>query len=543
MGLQVDEIVEMVRLIQRHADTGIESMTKKLEALSTWITNQLNHHIQTITDLSLANSDLFNKQSQLSREMMGLQLALRLEIGGMERHLNGFEMQLVDELHAEFRALAKSYEELDIKTDALLQDSSKDDAKHFIEVQRLKNTEIEAEIAYLKGHAPHDPALLPPPTLPVMPVMTISSTRSIEPLIRRIESTVKIAEKDARLKDIATNVGVLAIAATHPPMLPPPRAPMKTSTSGVKRLSPTNVDAGEARNRKLSVSEDKPAGDLLRSTSLTKKGFLKNIITSSPDQKESARQKTGHGIGEEPKKWSIFGFRRRHATPSGNTLNIVIKTRSLPPSIPSEEQARLNDQKEKSSTGSSTPPLPSVPVQFAHETPKKDNISWKPLHPALRSAEPRRSSSLKRPKAARPRPPPVDLSSPLHRGRGLPTSSPPAKLYPTASSSAGVSTLSTTHHQSPEYPYSTFNGGQSSSSLPPLAQVRPLTPTTSSSADGDPLPSSDAEPALVSVSQTETKTRESDDDVEEQPLLAGDDTGTEWSYVSKTETRGHETMI
>jgi hypothetical protein len=541
MGLQVDEIVEMVRSIQRHADTGIEGMTKKLEELSTWITDQLNHHIQNITDLSRANSDLFNKQSQLSREMMSFQLAIRLEIGGMERHLNGFEMQLVDELQAEVQALAKSYEQLNIKTDALLQDPSKDEAKHFMEVQRMKNTEIEAEIAYLKGHAPHDSALLPPLTLPIMPDMSVLSTRSIEPLIKNIESTVKIAEEQARLKDIATNAGVLAIAATHPPMLPPPRPPMKVSTSGVKRLSPTNTDEGETKNRELCVSEDKPAGDLPRSTSLTKKGFLKNIMTSSPDQKESAHQKTGHGISDEPKKWSIFGFRRRHATPNGNIPGVDTNARSLSSLKPTKEQARSDNQKDKSSTGSSIPPRPSVPVQFAYETPKKDSISWKPLHPALRSAEPRRSSSLKRPKAARPRPPPVDLSSPLHRGRGLSPLSPAVEGYSTACSSAGSSALPTATSLLP--PYSTVHGGKSSSSLPPIAQMCPLTPTTSSSADGVPLPSSDAEPTLVSVSETDTKASESDDNAEEQPLLAGDDTGTEWSYVSKTETRSHETTI
>lgn len=525
MGLQVNEIVEMVRSIQRHAENGIEGMTKKLEELSTWITDQLNHHIQNITDFSRASPDFLNKQSQLSREMMGLQLAIRLEIGDMERHLNGFEMQLVDGLQAEVWALAKSYNELNIKTDALLQDSSKDEAKHFMEVQRMKNTDIEAEIAYLRGHALHDSTLLPPPTLPDIP--SVSSTRNVEPLIRKIESTVKIAEEQARIKDIATNAGVLAIAATHPPMLPPPRAPMKASTSGVKRVYPTNKEAGVARNRELGVKEDKPTGNLPRSASLTRKGFLKNITTSSPDQKEITPQKRGYGISDEPKKWSIFGFRRRRAAPSANTPSVGIKTRSLSPLKPAKEQARSDNQNDESSTGSSTPPLPSIPVQFPYEAPKKSNISWKPLHPALRSADSRRSSSLKRPKAARPRPrpPPVDVSSPFHRGGGLSASSPSVEAYPASCSSASGSALSTSVRLSP--PYLTAHGGKISSSLSALAQVYPRTPTTSSSAGDVPLSGPDAETALVSVCETETKTNESDDDVEEQPLFACNDTGTE----------------
>jgi len=491
MAAQNEEIVAMVRSIQRHTDTGIKDLTQKLEELSTWINNQLNRHIQSITDLSRANSDLFSKQSEISREMMNFELAIRLEIGVMERHLNGFEMKLVGELQDEIRALAKSHEELNLKTDALIRGSSTDETRRFMEVQHMKNSEIEREIAFLKAHTLTD-CSLPVPSLPI-PMPSESSMCSTDPLIKttislikQSDSSIKSSESAGKLKSKPTtaDLGVLAIGATHPPMLPP-RTPIKASTSGIKRSPAAGASMGEANHRETNTGDSEPANLLPRSVSLNKKGLLKNLKSGSPDQ----GQPKGGNNGDEPKKWSLFNFRRRHAaiesSPRGNG-KAPLPSVQMPVKVQAEH---LDNVKDRSSTGSSTPPLPAVPVQFK-QTHNIDRVS---IHPALRSIEMPNTISLKKRQMNRPRP--IDVSS--------------AQRCPFA--------LGTT------------------------TEACPFPPTTGSSDGGVLIPAADKESSSISVPETEVKVSESDEEwVEERPLLGGDDEESEWNSVRRPKTNGQD---
>ena len=96
-------------------------------------------------------AELHSKQFDISREMMKFQMDVRLEIGVMERRLNNFEMKVMDEVQAEIRALARSYEDLNRKTTALITKLSSNDLHEFIECQRRKTEEIQKEVDYLKA--------------------------------------------------------------------------------------------------------------------------------------------------------------------------------------------------------------------------------------------------------------------------------------------------------------------------------------------------------------------------------------------------------
>lgn len=486
-----EEIIEMVRSIQRHADTGIKDLTQKLEELSTWINDQLNRHIQSITDLSRANTDLFFKQSEISRETMNFQLAIRLEIGVMERHLNGFEIKLVDELQDEIRALAKSYEELNLKTDALTRGFSTDETRRFMEVQHMKNSEIERKIAFLKAHTLTD-CSLPVPSLPV-PMPSESSMCRTDPLVKttislvkQSDSSIKSSESASKFKSKPTiaDLGVLAIGATHPPMLPP-RTPIKDSTSGIKRLPAVGASMGDVNHRETKAGEREPATLLPRSLSLNNKGLLKNLKSGSPDQ----GQPKGGNNGNEPKKWSLFNFRRRHvaieSSPRG-TGKAPLLSVQMPIKVHAEH---LDNVKDRSSTGSSTPPLPAVPVQFK----QTHNIDRVPIHPALRSIEMPNTILLKRRQMDRPQP--IDVSS--------------AQRCPLA--------------------------------LSKTTEACPFPPRTGSSDGGVLIPAADKESSSISVPETEVKVSESDEEwVEERPLLGRDDEESEWNSIRKPKTNGQD---
>lgn len=340
---QIDDIVNMVRSIQKQADSGISCISKKLEDLSSWIGDQLKNQIEGISDLGRTNSDLFAKQCQLSREMMKFQLDIRLDIGVMEKRLSDLESGLLDRLESEVRALARSQEELNHRTEALIAKYSSDDNQSFIELQRQKNAEIESEIAHMKAQQTPLAAIAPFHSHPlhhIRPRPSDSSIGSTEPLIRQ--------------------------AALLPPL---PQSPQMALVP----LPPTRAQI---------VPENKPAPVFPRSVSLSKKGFLKGIkdmASTSPESKEKTLEKAKST--EDPKKWNVFGFRRRRdqgETPSSKNSS------KFPWSSPhrGKDVPTIGGL---SNSRSSSPPLPPIlrnissPINFRAND--ESNV-----HPAFRGA-------------------------------------------------------------------------------------------------------------------------------------------------------------
>ena len=330
---QMDDLIDMVRSIQRQTDSGISGLNKKFEDLSSWVGDQLRSQIEGISDLGRANSDLLGKQCQMSREMMKFQLDIRLEMGVMGKRLTDFESKLFDQVQGEVKALMRSYEELNHRTEAMISKHASYDTQNFIEQQHRKNAEIESEIAYLKTRQALSINQLQAQSLPSQPRPSESSIGSADPSIRQA------------------------------PALPlAPRPP----------ISPV-------RSRLVSLPENKPTAMLPRSVSFTKRGFLKGIkdmTSTSPDSKERTMDKPRSS--EESKKWTVFGFRRRRDqtdNPSGGN--------KFPWSSP--HRAKDNPVvEETSSSHSSSPTLPSVVRNIPHpmDNPSSDGSN---VHPAFRA--------------------------------------------------------------------------------------------------------------------------------------------------------------
>ncbi|KAJ5584997.1 uncharacterized protein N7459_004797 [Penicillium hispanicum] len=334
MPMQIDDIVEMVRSIQRQTDTGIGTITKKMEEVSTWIGDQLNNHIASISDLGRANSELFTKQCQISREMMKFQLDIRLDIGVMERRLNAFEGRLMDELQGEIRALARSYEELQQKTEVLMEKYSAGDNQSFLEEQRQRTAEMENEIAYLKARRDGSKSFSP---LPVRHRNSISSNGSAEPLIKQVS---------------------------------PLSAPVHPASSPVDPLASRLVPP---------VMETK--GKFTRSVSLTRKGLLKgikDIASTSPDSKDKTT--LAKTRSDEEKKWGMFGLRRRRDASDGS------RSERQFPWASARRSKDVTPREDAASSRSSTPPLPSIPRAFTR-FPVNPAPPQTEIQPGLRNME------------------------------------------------------------------------------------------------------------------------------------------------------------
>ncbi|KAJ5537155.1 hypothetical protein N7513_010341 [Penicillium frequentans] len=349
---QIDDILGMIKSIQRRVDGGIANMNKKLEDLCAWIGDQLQNQITSNGDLSRANSDLFSKQCQISREMMKFQLDIRLEIGTMERRLSAFENNIIDKLQTEVRSLARSYEELNNKTEVMISKHSFNDNQSFIELQVQKNTEIEREIAYLKSCqgssiskdvAPFAPAR-------VTPQQSFSSNDSSEPLIK---PAVLVPPTSP---DVCTTPRHLA-TPNHVPVTP------KRIHSAPKEVHATSRDVSTTpvRPRVVSMVENKTSSLLPRSVSLTGKGIIKGIkdIASSTSDTKESKDKTHLNKAkshDESKKWYLFSMRTRRredgtSNSSGSKFQWSRRSKDIPNN---EEEATISSR-------SSTPPVPAIP--------------------------------------------------------------------------------------------------------------------------------------------------------------------------------------
>lgn len=334
-AVQIDDIVDMVRSIQKQTDSGISCISKKLEDLTSWIGDQLNNQIKSVSDLGRVNSDLFAKQCQITREMMKFQLDIRVDIGVMEKQLSNFESGVLDALQIEVKNLARSYEELNHRTGALIAKYSSDDNQSFMELQRQKNAEIENEIALLKSQ--------PSPLAAIAPLQAQSLHR-----LRLRPSESSIGSTEPLIRQAAT--------ATLPSVPPIPSPPTRT--------------------RMVSFPENKPATVFPRSVSLSKKGFLKGIkdmASTSPEPKEKVLDKAKST--EDPKKWNVFGFRRRREQNENSNSS------KFPWSSPRRgKDASTAEELSSSRSSSPTPPIMrniSSPLNF-------HAIDGSNIHPAFR---------------------------------------------------------------------------------------------------------------------------------------------------------------
>ncbi|KAJ6096021.1 hypothetical protein N7486_006767 [Penicillium sp. IBT 16267x] len=361
---QIDDILGMIKSIQRRVDGGVANMNKKLEELCAWIGDQLQNQITSNGDLSRANSDLFSKQCQISREMMKFQLDIRLEIGTMERRLSTFENNVVDELQNEVRSLARSYKELNHKTQVMIAKHSFNDNQSFIEQQVQKNGEIEREIAYLKAHQgtsiSQDIAPLAPQKITSQ--RSFSSNDSSEPLIKGAVLLVPPPSPE----DVRTTPRHAEAIRSH--VLTTPNHVLTTP----KRIQSTPKEAHPSQND-ISVTPSHPrvdsmvenkAGSLLpRSVSLSGKGIIKgikDIASSTPCPKEN-KEKTHLNktkSNDESKKWNLFGMRNRRRDDSNSTSSSSKFYWSprprRPKDVPNNEEATISSR-------SSTPPVPPIP--------------------------------------------------------------------------------------------------------------------------------------------------------------------------------------
>lgn len=344
---QIDDILGMIKAIQRRVDGGVANMNKKLDELCAWTNDQLSNQITSNGDLSQANSDLFSKQCQLSREMMKFQLDIRLEIGTMERRLSTFESKII-ELQNEVRSLAKSHEELDSKTAIMIAKHSFNDNRSFIELQVHKNMEIEREMAYPKSRQGNsisrDDASFTPTN--VTPQQSFSCNGSSEPLI----------------KLLPTSPNACTTPRNWPTSNDVPITPERIqSTPKEVHATPKDVSVTPIRPRMISLMENKTGSLLPRSVSLTGKGIIKGIkdITSSTsDTKENKERAHSDKTKsqDESKKWSLFSMRtRRHeestSSISSNRHHWPRRSKDIPNH---GEEATVSSR-------SSTPPLPPIP--------------------------------------------------------------------------------------------------------------------------------------------------------------------------------------
>lgn len=321
----VNNMLDIIQSVKRQMEARTATMNRQFEDLSTWVGDQLKNQIQNTADLSRTNSDLFTKQCQISREMMKLQLDIRLDIGALEQKLAGFEHRVIDEVQNEVRSLARSYEELNQKTEAIIEKYTAEDTQGFIEYQTMRNAEVDQEISYLKarhGNLVSTEIASFPGSLRVPTRRSLSTHGSQDPLLQEIGP-----------------------------------APV---------LSYENIQFANTRSRAIPSVENKPPNALPRSVSITKKGLLQGIKDITSGTADAAKEKSSDARkpSEEPKKWTMFGLRRRRNPtdiPTGTT-----GTTGTPSKFTWSPRTRrgkdVNSPEDAFSSRSSSPPIPPIPV-------------------------------------------------------------------------------------------------------------------------------------------------------------------------------------
>ncbi|KAJ5918633.1 hypothetical protein N7466_010625 [Penicillium verhagenii] len=371
---QLDDILDMIKSIQQRTDTGVAVMSKKIEELCAWVGDQLQNQIESNGDLSRANSDLFSKQCQISREMMKFHLEIRLEIGVMEQRLSDFENRVIDELQNEVRSLTISYGELKLTTEKIIAKHICNDNQSFIHGHMQKNADIEREIAYMKAHQGSSMTFQDNASFVsagVTPQVSYSSLDSTEPLIY-----------SAVCGPLSSPEEALATPKRHPAALehtpvPPRNTPttpkqlqLTPKASTAPRVSTAAMDVAitPIRGQRLPKSDSKVVGMMPRSVSLTGKGIIKGIkdmTSSSPDIKNTKEKSplAKPKNNDDVKKWNLFSIRTRRrdvsdTASSGGSSN----SRFGWPSRGRRSKSNATNPEEIATRSrSSTPPLPAIP--------------------------------------------------------------------------------------------------------------------------------------------------------------------------------------
>ncbi|KAJ5953360.1 hypothetical protein N7454_000256 [Penicillium verhagenii] len=372
---QLDDILDMIKSIQRRTDAGVAIMNKKLEELCAWVGDQLQNQIESNGDLSRANSDLFSKQCQISREMMKFQLDIRLEIGAMEQRLSNFENKVIDQLQNEVRSLTRSYDGLKLMTENILAKHTCDDNQNFIHDQMQNNADIENEITYMKAHQGSSMTLQNIASLAfagVTPQQSFSSLDSTEPLIHPAVSG-PLPSPEEVFSTPKKNWAALEHAPVPPRNTPttPKQIQLtpKPSTAPMVRTAAMDASITPIRDQRLPMSDNKVVGTMPRSVSLTGKGIIKGIkdmTSSSPDIKNTkgksplAKPKSNDDV----KKWNLFNIRTRRRDindtgPSGGSSNSRFGWPSR--GRRSKSDATNPEGEKPNRSRSSTPPLPAIP--------------------------------------------------------------------------------------------------------------------------------------------------------------------------------------
>lgn len=350
--MQIDNIVDIVRSIQRRADFGTAGISKKVEELSDWIGDQLKNQIESIADLGRTNSDLFNKQCQISREMMKFQLDIRLQMGILEKRMDALENDLLNDIQTEVRALARSYEDLGKKTEALVEKETLafSHSQAFMDQQLLKIAQIEKEIAYLKSRQECNTSIILAPEIkaPLEGIVAHKSETSVtstEPLIRK--PTV---------------------------IRPPPHG------------GPHRLILSSTTNHPTTAPEAKPTGLLPRSISISRRGLLQNLKDISSSSLKNAEK---NSTDDDNKKWNIPGWLRRRQTSLETSRQ---SNASRLPWSGSRQFRKAQNEEEVNSSRSSTPPVPPIPRHLAHAI---ERLPTPPTtaHPAFRNRDSQTSDS------------------------------------------------------------------------------------------------------------------------------------------------------
>lgn len=376
--MQVDDLVDMVRSIQRQTDLGVNNLNNKLDELSNWINDQLQKQVTSISDLARTKADLSSKQLDVSKEIMKFQMECRLEVGVMERRLNTFELKVMDEAQAEIRALGRSYEDLNRKTENLINKFSSDDIHKFIECQRRKTEEIQREVAYLKAQDEMYKLAEPQKTQLVRCVKAQMDDTELSDELPAVQAELG-APADQKVATSHSSMDVQRCSESTIRSTPP--LIIESDRDRALPLPPTPVSLNTPpplRSQVSSAQGQKPVGMLSRSISMTNKGFMpstKGTVSDAPNPKE--KQGENNPLNEG-KKRSIFAFlHRRDHRENGSGRHSRSSLRRA------EGTLLLDDGSSRNSTP--TPPIPAIPRDISKSAQREDkNISS--VHPALRAA-------------------------------------------------------------------------------------------------------------------------------------------------------------
>lgn len=385
--VHIDDIVNMIQSIRQQTDMGMQTLDKRIDELTAWVNDQFNNAVDTMSDAAQANSELFAKHYQLSKELMKFQMDVRTEIGMMERRLNMSVAQFRDEMQTEMQAYSQVHDELTSKFDVCYEKllSRPVEIQQLLEKMLCKQYDMEAKIEELNNNVNKVP----------QDIFALESKVAIlEASIRNKNSSASadiggaIADFDSK---VSTPVSVKTIqpaanqerndesaSANTQAINTQPQTPAEKSEHGP--ISPVPSAHASLVHPRVRTGSQPKSPRIPRSLSLPRKAFLKNVKDATPTApaKETDKEKSPEEpvFAEDGKKRNVFGFRRRRqvsdsAGSGSNKFNWSTSRRS----------STANDGP---SSRSSTPPVPAIPRLIPQWVDKTNTLSIS--HPAHRTA-------------------------------------------------------------------------------------------------------------------------------------------------------------